>query len=297
MASIPRIFYRFGELERPMRWSFWLHVVTIAGLTLGLPHIDRRPVITPKPIIVDLVAPSDLTAAPNKNVPKPQPKQEAKPDKPKPAPKSEPPPSFDKPIPKKPPLPEPPQEKPKPKPAKPEAVPEKPTEAKRLIEKLAEAPPEPVAEPKRDFSSVLKNLAGEEQTAPEQTPETPRVIEEDPDAPKGFAATIAEKLSISEMDLLQQQLAGCWSIPVGAVDAQDLVIDIYVEMRPNRTVRTVEIIDKSRYNQDQFFRAAAESAKRAVLNPKCSPLAVPPDKYDQWKTMTIRFNPKEMFGG
>jgi hypothetical protein len=45
---------------------------------------------------------------------------------------------------------------------------------------------------------------------------------------------------------------------------------------------------------DPFYRAAAESALRAVLNPQCSPLKLPPDKYEQWKILELTFNPKDL---
>ena len=54
------------------------------------------------------------------------------------------------------------------------------------------------------------------------------------------------------------------------------------------------IVDTARAASDSFFRAAAESALRAVKNPNCSPLKVPLDKYDEWKTMTLTFNPKDL---
>jgi hypothetical protein len=34
---------------------------------------------------------------------------------------------------------------------------------------------------------------------------------------------------------------------------------------------------------------------RAVKNPRCSPLRLPPDKYNLWNKMTVVFDPKEMF--
>jgi hypothetical protein len=45
---------------------------------------------------------------------------------------------------------------------------------------------------------------------------------------------------------------------------------------------------------DPFYRSAAESALRAVLNPQCSPLKLPPEKFDQWKTLELTFNPKDL---
>ena len=47
---------------------------------------------------------------------------------------------------------------------------------------------------------------------------------------------------------------------------------------------------------DPFYRAAAESAQRAMLNPSCQPLKLPPQKYEQWKDLRIDFNPKDMIG-
>jgi hypothetical protein len=38
----------------------------------------------------------------------------------------------------------------------------------------------------------------------------------------------------------------------------------------------------------------ADTAQRAVLNPRCSPLRLPADEYDQWKSITLSFNPKDV---
>jgi hypothetical protein len=45
---------------------------------------------------------------------------------------------------------------------------------------------------------------------------------------------------------------------------------------------------------DDFYRAAAESALRATKNPKCQPLPLPLDQYDQWRNMVLNFDPKDM---
>jgi hypothetical protein len=41
---------------------------------------------------------------------------------------------------------------------------------------------------------------------------------------------------------------------------------------------------------DPVFRTVAERARRAVLSPQCSPLPLPREKYETWKTLTLRFN-------
>ena len=44
------------------------------------------------------------------------------------------------------------------------------------------------------------------------------------------------------------------------------------------------------------LKAFQESpAMRAVRNPLCSPFELPPDKYEVWKTVTVTFDPSQMF--
>jgi len=35
----------------------------------------------------------------------------------------------------------------------------------------------------------------------------------------------------------------------------------------------------------------AESALRAVLNPRCQPFKLPPDRYEAWQVMELNFDP------
>ncbi|NBX66920.1 MAG: hypothetical protein EBQ96_07995 [Proteobacteria bacterium] len=178
------------------------------------------------------------------------------------------------------------EKKPAPKPAK--APDKKPAEAKK--EKPEDKPKEEEAE---QFSSVLKNLVGDEEAQP--TPDS--VARDTPrQAPQLTApAPLGSSISMSEMDALRAQLAGCWAVIPGARDAQDLVVDVEVTVTAAKTVQDARVVDQLRYNSDTFFRAAADSALRALRAPACTPLSLPDGKYDQWKTMTVRFDPKDMF--
>ena len=157
-----------------------------------------------------------------------------------------------------------------------------------------------------DLGSVLKDL--------EKDKPTPKPKKTVPDAKKddnAFQRQIAEalkaqtnrprvfdaaqKLTISETDLVKSQIRECWNVPAGAKDAENLIINIKVQMNPDGTVRGVEMLDQVRMSSDGFFRAAAESARRATLNKRCQPFKLPPEKYIHWKEFTLRFNPKEMF--
>ncbi|PIR33794.1 MAG: energy transducer TonB, partial [Alphaproteobacteria bacterium CG11_big_fil_rev_8_21_14_0_20_44_7] len=53
---------------------------------------------------------------------------------------------------------------------------------------------------------------------------------------------------------------------------------------------------EGKYGSDDFYRVAAESARRAVLDPRCNPLReMPPmDKYEQWRELTLIFDPQDL---
>ena len=104
-------------------------------------------------------------------------------------------------------------------------------------------------------------------------------------------------MTISELDAVAQQFLKCWNVPVGARDAKNLLVEISVQANPDGTIRQARILNQGRMRSDSFYRTAAESALRAVLNPICSPLKLPSEKYERWKLMRLKFDPRAMLGG
>jgi len=150
------------------------------------------------------------------------------------------------------------------------------------------------APPKKDFSSVLKNLADSKPkpVAP-PAPDTKPAPDATPDS--GENLPLGPKMTMTEMDALRAQLQGCWNVPIGGKDAENTQVDIFMVINPDRTLQSAKVVDSARYNSDSFFRAMADSAMRAVRNPLCSPFQLPPDKYDVWKRTTVTFDPSQMF--
>lgn len=158
---------------------------------------------------------------------------------------------------------------------------------------VAQAPEPPKkAEPEDPFASVLKTVETLESRpkpkdqATEQVASAQRQLQNAP-------SNADRPLSVSELDAIRQQISGCWLVPAGAKNAEDLIVEVRVRMRPDRTVAGTEVLDPSKMT-DPFFRAAAESAIRALRNPNCSPLNLPADKYETWKSFIITFNPRDM---
>lgn len=262
-------------------------------------------------------APAPRVAA----IPPPAPEPQPIPD---PEPKPEPLPEVAKPPPAPDPKPEPPKEavvpptttatastkaKPVKPPPLPKAKPDRP-EPVRQAEAKPEKPPaeKPKPEPpkkterKRDDFAAIENLV-EKMRKPDRAEEKPKArppkrAEEDlasisaalKSATPSRSLT-SSNLTISEVDALRRQLEGCWIVPVGAKDAQNLVVEIRVRLDQQGIVRSADVVDGARMARDPFFRAAAESAQRAVY--KCSPLRVPKGKFSEWQDMTLTFDPKD----
>ncbi|MCK5274902.1 MAG: hypothetical protein KAR37_09665 [Alphaproteobacteria bacterium] len=111
-----------------------------------------------------------------------------------------------------------------------------------------------------------------------------------------IASVIGTRLTVSERDALRRQIEKCWNVPIGARNPEELIVEIKIRVNRDRRVRDAVIVDSARASADKFFRTMAESARRAVNNPKCSPLKLPPDKYDEWKEITMTFDPSNMVG-
>ena len=150
----------------------------------------------------------------------------------------------------------------------------------------AEEVKETETQAKPDFASVLKNLAENKEAAREDDNRQSPMLTQPP--------PVGQALTQSELAALKRQLAMCWNILPGARDADHLVVTLSLSINADRTVASARVKEQARLS-DPFFNAAAESALRAIRDPRCSPLALPPFKYDQWKEMTIRFDPKDMF--
>ena len=285
-------------------YSVLSHAVIMVIGYFGLPYIQREAVLTDTPIMVEIVNVSELTnAPPPKPEKKPPPKAEKKPPPPPKKPSQTaapppPPPAKDPEVAALPAEPKP-QAKPKPKP-KPEAKP-KP----KPIRKLAKAKPRRKPKPPDAFTSVLRTVEKLKNRPP---PKENKKEDKKPEKKETFEQQMAQalmsrtarhdplrSLAISEIDLVRQQIRECWSLPAGAKEAENLSIEIKMAMNPDGTVRQARILDQNRLQSDPFFRAAAESALRAVLNPHCNPLKLPPEKYQQWQNMILIFDPRDMF--
>jgi hypothetical protein len=100
------------------------------------------------------------------------------------------------------------------------------------------------------------------------------------------------------VDALKSQIDRCWSPPVGAPNAGDLVVDFNLQLNPDGTVMGRPQLSASSASAmgNPYTRAAAEAANRAIY--QCAPYKLPAARYNDWKEINpLRFDPREMMGG
>jgi colicin import membrane protein len=102
--------------------------------------------------------------------------------------------------------------------------------------------------------------------------------------------TGGEKLSQSEMDALRSQLAGCWTIPAGVENADQLKVTVEFSLS-----RDGHLEGAPRVVQSAGSRPADESALRAVNICNQRGFNLPSDKYQAWANVVVHFDPSDMF--
>lgn len=257
-----------------------------------------------------------LAKKPEPPEPKPAPKPAAKPvEKPekkpetrvaRPAPKPEQP----KTAPKKPAKPEKtvaiPKQKPQQKPPKPatKTAPEIERQIAALPRIRPQAPrPRKDAKPPRKavkkppakedpLDSVFKTVGKLKKSAQS---DRDRTSARTPEGVKTAARSLP--MTLSEIEAVRRQIRPCWNFPAGAQDAGSLRVLIRIWLNRDGSVRDAKVLDQARLAGNAKLRASADAGLRAVNNPRCSPLRLPPEKFDQWKVLTIDFDPSKLKSG
>jgi outer membrane biosynthesis protein TonB len=317
-------------MRRPLVISFALHALILVLALIVLPKPEAFKVDPQDAIPVDIVSIQDLSkrkamvkSEEPKKVEKPKPKPEEVVKEEPPAPKVEPEVKKAAVEPKADPQPKPVEKAPEPEPLpQPKKVEDKPLEQSDLAALLKQTetdpppekkpdPPKPVEkkpEPKPEPKPEVKAEKKPEKTKPKLNTDeisaflnktddkrtAPRKPAKDTGTPEEAQADVTgtdEALAATLIDALRQKLAGCWSIPAGAREA-DLVVKVRFELSRDGMVRGQPQVLNA--DASPLFAVTAQSAVSAVLDCQAYDF-LPRDKYDLWKDITINFNPNQMF--
>ena len=158
-------------------------------------------------------------------------------------------------------------------------------EIQKEVKKPVEKPAPPKKNPAQDFAALLNKL-----TAPEKPVKNAKPAER---AIQGIGSGNAMTANIA--DALKSQIYRCWSPPMGAPDARDLVVDYALRLNQDGTVATLQLTPGTQVMaaSNAYTRAAAEAASRAIY--QCQPYRLPADRYNVWREINpLRFDPRQM---
>jgi len=105
---------------------------------------------------------------------------------------------------------------------------------------------------------------------------------------KGIGAQNAMTMDLA--DALRNEIAQCWSPPVGAPNPAELVVNFELFLNPDGSIaRPPQLTGQS--GSGAYAAAAAEAARRAIYT--CAPYKLPADRYSQWRDITFTFDPRK----
>jgi hypothetical protein len=99
-------------------------------------------------------------------------------------------------------------------------------------------------------------------------------------------------LSADQRGAIGDKVRECWTKDAGALDVDKQQVLLTVTTDPAGVVRKAEIAgDDIERLSDPRFRAFAERARRAVLDPRCANLPLPNNVLGKINVLTFRFRP------
>ncbi|CDX23379.1 conserved hypothetical protein [Mesorhizobium plurifarium] len=176
-----------------------------------------------------------------------------------------------------------PEARPKPQPAQAES-------AKAPDRKDAE---KPVKEASSKKKSDEKQFNADEITAllDKQKPSGGGAKRSTQQASLGGEKDQGQKLSRSEQGALEDQLGGCWTLPVGLEGSENFTVVVRFNLNASGKLEGRPTVEKSSGNPQ--FDA---SAVRAVQKCDVAGLQVPAGKQDIWSDIRVNFDPRAMLG-
>ena len=95
------------------------------------------------------------------------------------------------------------------------------------------------------------------------------------------------KLSQTDINRIQMHVTKYFNLSYSATEVK-IIIPLKISANTDGTIKSARILDISSYEKDKFYRAAADAARRAVLD--SSPLPLPKGKEKKFQNFIFDFN-------
>lgn len=98
-------------------------------------------------------------------------------------------------------------------------------------------------------------------------------------------------MTASELDALRAKIRDCWFPPLGWTDPAEVRVVVRMTLNQDGTLLGAPSVVEA--PAGRYSRRAPESALTALR--RCAPYELPPEKYDAWREVEIRFDPIDMY--
>lgn len=176
-----------------------------------------------------------------------------------------------------------PEARPKPQPAQAESA--KAPERKDADKPVKEASSKPKSDDKQFNANEISALLDKQKPSGGGAKRSTQQASLGGDKDKG------QKLSKSEQGALEDQLGGCWTLPVGLEGSENFTVVVRFNLDASGKLTGRPTVEKSSGNA-QFD----SSAIRAVQKCDVTGLQVPAGKQDIWSDVRVNFDPRAMLG-
>jgi hypothetical protein len=263
-----------------------------------VPAPASAPPSPPAPQVTQPPKPQPVEPPPPPPPPPPAPPPpEAAPTPPAPTPPTPPPPptpALAPPTPPPPPTPPAPPQPTPPQPAKPLPLPPPPAPPPPAPES-ATSQPNATKNPAANSRALENTLEKLRQLAEQKQPPKARYNPQAGGAPNGGGNPLGNDtaaLSADQRGAIGDHVRACWTYDPGAIGVDQMRVLLQVTTDANGVARLAEVTgdDQSRLG-DPVFRAFAERAVRAVLDPQCANLPLPGSMLGKVNVLTFRFSP------
>ena len=95
------------------------------------------------------------------------------------------------------------------------------------------------------------------------------------------------KLSQTDINRIQMHVTKYFNLSYSATEVK-IIIPLKISANTDGTIKSARIVDRSSYEKNKFYRAAADAARRAVLD--SSPLPLPKGKEKKFQNFIFDFN-------
>ncbi len=155
--------------------------------------------------------------------------------------------------------------------------------------------PNPTKNPAPDSTALNNTLEKLRSLMKQQQPPKARYNPQQGGAPNTGGAPqgdITARLSAAQRGLIGDKVRECWTKDAGALDLDKMSVMLTVTTDAAGVAREAVVAPEDRARiADPRFRAFAERAVRAVMDPRCANLPLPKNELGRVNELTFRFRP------